>query len=395
MTEEIKRLPESNIENVNLYLEGVKIKKNKEKTIEENKKDTKLYKKPPKRAKEKTEKKDISGEEIKESADEELENSNALLFLEKDERYNVLKEAYSISIREWNKNHTQVVKYQNSIIEWKKKEFERESNNHYRPRNNNNSILEPLFLKEASMEGIQRIIKIIDTLFFAIEKLGGKVNNDFSVEIRKNIVNFSFAEGQDKVKHNLTKQEARQLVEYNDNLKYRRWASKPRIRKYDYIYNGKLKISLGEGKYIKDNDKEKIEDHLGEILICLYEKSEEARIDKEKQEEAHRLWLEEERKKEELIQRKEKEIIRVKELINKAEDYKIASEIRQYILAVEHEGVIDEDVLNWIEWAEKKADWFDPIKIADDEYLGKRQHEKSKEEKELGETKKGYRGCRW
>ena len=36
----------------------------------------------------------------------------------------------------------------------------------------------------------------------------------------------------------------------------------------------------------------------------------------------------------------------------------------------------------WIEWALKKADWYDPSIATEDEYLGKRQHEKSAEEKE-------------
>lgn len=36
----------------------------------------------------------------------------------------------------------------------------------------------------------------------------------------------------------------------------------------------------------------------------------------------------------------------------------------------------------WIEWARKKADWYDPSIATEDEYLGKRQHEKNAEEKE-------------
>ena len=52
----------------------------------------------------------------------------------------------------------------------------------------------------------------------------------------------------------------------------------------------------------------------------------------------------------------------------------------------------NEDITpEWIEWALKKADWYDPsiakelkklTKAYLDEYLGKRQHEKSAEEKE-------------
>lgn len=75
------------------------------------------------------------------------------------------------------------------------------------------------------------------------------------------------------------------------------------------------------------------------------------------------------------------EIRLVKELVNKAEDYRIAKEIREYIQAMidsENEDITPE----WIEWALKKADWYDPSIATEDEYQGKRQHEKSAEEKE-------------
>ena len=75
------------------------------------------------------------------------------------------------------------------------------------------------------------------------------------------------------------------------------------------------------------------------------------------------------------------EIRLVKELVNKAEDYRIAKEIREYIQAMIDSG--NEDITpEWIEWTLKKADWYDPSIATEDEYLGKRQHEKSAEEKE-------------
>ena len=75
------------------------------------------------------------------------------------------------------------------------------------------------------------------------------------------------------------------------------------------------------------------------------------------------------------------EIRLVKELVNKAEDYRIAKEIREYIQAMIDSG--NEDITpEWIEWALKKADWYDPSIATEDEYLGKRQHEKNAEEKE-------------
>ena len=61
---------------------------------------------------------------------------------------------------------------------------------------------------------------------------------------------------------------------YNDDIKNHRWASKPQIRKYDKVYNGKLRIVFGARSYIRDNDSEKLEDRLGDILVTLYEKAE-------------------------------------------------------------------------------------------------------------------------
>lgn len=75
------------------------------------------------------------------------------------------------------------------------------------------------------------------------------------------------------------------------------------------------------------------------------------------------------------------EIRLVKELVNKAEDYRIAKEIREYIQAMIDSGNKDITPV-WIEWARKKADWYDPSIATEDEYLGKRQHEKNAEEKE-------------
>lgn len=237
------------------------------------------------------------------------------------------------------------------------------------------------YLLEFELDGMDEEIAILDTVFKSIESLGGSINSDLSVKIRDDIVRFRMVESQDQVKHEMTKQEAQELVKYNDDIKNHRWASKPQIRKYDKVYNGKLRIEFGERSYIRDNDSEKLEDRLGDILVTLYEKAEENRIVREAREEAERKRVEEARCREENRQRKEQEIRLVKELVNKAEDYRIAKEIREYIQAMIDSG--NEDITpEWIEWALKKADWYDPSIETEDEYLGKRQHEKSAEEKE-------------
>lgn len=67
------------------------------------------------------------------------------------------------------------------------------------------------------------------------------------------------------------------------------------IKQYDNVYNGRLRIAFGEKSYIRDSAKEKLEDRLGDMLISLYEKSEENRIDRVRREEEQRKRDEEQR----------------------------------------------------------------------------------------------------
>ena len=303
-----------------------------------------------------------------------------LEFLDETERNKVLEVACNLQINQNTRLHKTLVQYKKDIADYKSKLREAQNRSYYNPRYNKPEN-EPAFFKEMSDECMSRAIAILDTVFKSIESLGGSINSDLSVRIRGDIVRFRMVESQDQVKHEMTKQEAQALVKYNDDIKNHRWASKPQIRKYDKVYNGKLRIVFGERSYIRDNDSEKLEDRLGDILVTLYEKAEENRIVREAREEAERKRVEEARRREENRQRKEQEIRLVKELVNKAEDYRIAKEIREYIQAMIDSG--NEDITPaWIEWARKKADWYDPSIATEDEYLGKRQHEKNAEEKE-------------
>jgi len=316
-----------------------------------------------------------------------------LPFLTDEERKKVVDKAMSLEVSEGGKIHSVLVQYKRSIEKYNKQLKEAQNRTYYNPCMHNPKE-RPEFISEVSAEGIERIIVILDVIFKAIEWLGGHVNDDLSVKIKKDNVRFKFAEGQDKVKHELTKKEARELMEYNDAIKQHHYASKPQIRQWDNVYNGKLRIIFGDHKYIRDNATEKLEDRLGDILIALYEKAEENRKDRERREEQQRKHEEEARRREEHKKRKELEILRTKELANKAEDYRIACDIRAYIAAVVNSG--NEMDSEWIMWAKQKADWYDPTIALEDEFLGKREHGKSKEEKELG--KQGYntyRGWNW
>lgn len=312
------------------------------------------------------------------------EMSGILEFLGEDERQKVLSIACSLEINENTRLHKALVQYKKQISEYNTKLKNTQNQSYYNPRYNKLEN-EPEFFKEVSEAGTKRFMAILDAVFKAVEKLGGSVNDDLSIRIRSDVVRIRVAEAKDKIKHEITKQEAQALLKYEDEIKRHSWASKPQIRQYDYIYNGRIRIVFGEKNYIRDSEKEKLEDRLGDILISLYEKSEENRIVREKREEEQRKREEEARRQEEIRKRKKNEIKLTKELANKAEDYRIASEIRAYIKAM-IENKNEEATPEWIEWALKKADWYDPTKDVEDEYLGKRDHGKNKEEKDLDNT---------
>ena len=378
VSNEVINLPESDLKNVSLYLAGFPV------SMKNKREETKIDQT-------KIEKEDGRENLVKDSENDivdETEFPDTLLsFLDKEERNKVIDILKEIKVKQRTNFHKKIVMYRESITVWKQREKEHNNQRYNRYYNNGYKIEPPPFINEVSTEGLSRVIQLLDTLFKVVEKLGGEVNADLSMKVRMDVVHIKFAEGQDKKEHELTKQEAKALLEYKDGQKYGRYVSKPQIRKYDYIYNGKLRIVFDNGKYIRDNNQNRLEDKLNEILIQLYENSEEHRIDRERREEAHRQYLEEKRREEEKKERLEKERINTQSLVNNAKDYKIACEIRNYISAVLSQEELSEEEKEWISWAEKKADWYDPIIAREDEYLGKRKHSLSEDEKEL--VKKG------
>ena len=143
------------------------------------------------------------------------------------------------------------------------------------------------------------------------------------------------------------------------------------------------KLSIRQNRYFRDTDKVNIESRLGDMLIELYEESEVVRIDREAHEEAQRQREEEKRLREERRNRYNAEVERTIELTNLAQDYDAACKIRAFISALESNENMDEKTAIWIDWAKKKADWFDPIIAGTDELLGKREHKNSVDQKAL------------
>ncbi|MEY8762514.1 MULTISPECIES: hypothetical protein [Clostridium] len=305
-----------------------------------------------------------------------------LAFLTADERQKVLIAAEQLQVLDENvKLHKKIRAYQAKVKEWNKDDKKPEGSQ----RSFKNYFNRPPFLAGViSNETLPRVYRILDTLYRQVESLGGSVNEDLSLTIRNEHVTFEVFEAQDKINHEISRQEAQQLVIYEDAKRHNGWASQPNIRKYDYVFNGKLRICIRKSRHFRDSQKEKVESRLGDMLIELYEESEVVRKKREAFEDAKRKEAEEERLREERRIRYNEEVDKTIALTNMSQDYYTACKIRAYINALESKvDVNDEKAAEWIEWAKKKADWYDPTVDRKDELLGEREHGENEERKAI------------
>ncbi len=143
----------------------------------------------------------------------------------------------------------------------------------------------------------------------------------------------------------------------------------------DLVPNGKLIFKSGKYSFDKDwrDNKTLLESMLAKIV---------ARLELDAQKEAQwreRARLAEIRRAEEDRIRREKEALRRAEqekfdiLVKQAERYDTAQKIRSLIVAASEKGLagggITEQRKEWIVWATKKADWYDPLCETTDDLL--------------------------
>ncbi|MCP3776362.1 hypothetical protein NLX71_24195 [Paenibacillus sp. MZ04-78.2] len=303
-----------------------------------------------------------------------------LSFLNEEDRSVVLSIATQIRLPDENaKMHPTIVAHRKAVMEWKKKQKEQEARGC-----NRRGMDSTLFLADTiSNEALPRVLHIFDALIKAMEPLECSLTSDLKFIVNGETVSVSVTEAQDEIKHIPTKEENVQLLKYEEDKRRHSWASKPKIRKYDYVYNGRITVSVNSSKSFRDCKSYVVEDRLGDLMISFYEASDILRQEREAREAAERKRKEEERRKEEHRQRVNEEVDQTLMLENLSEDYDIACKIRRYIAAVEASGNLDPTPMEWIEWAKAKADWYDPTIAREDEFFGKRDHRKNADQKKL------------
>jgi len=145
-------------------------------------------------------------------------------------------------------------------------------------------------------------------------------------------------------------------------------------RRQELIPNGKLSFR-NKDIYPKEwvDSTLLIEEKIAHIIAYLEVKAMKEKQERKEREEWHRKYEEEQRKKREIQERKAKELADFKTMFALSNRYQKAIELRNYIEAVQSHsmknGTISKELQIWIEWAKKKADWFDPFIDAPDDYL--------------------------
>ena len=274
--------------------------------------------------------------------------------------------------------HSKIIAHRKRIESWEK-EFKKQTP--YQQRQSKNTA--PYLKYDVADNSLPRVFRIIDSLIKAMKPLGVDLDDNLCFHYKTDYIKLSFSEATTEMPHELTKEERMSLLKYEDERKRYSWASKPQIRKYDHIHNGRISVGVGLKRKFRDGKFITLEEQLGDMMIAIFIAINDAKLAREEREEAERKRQEEQRKRERLRERYNEEVELTLALENQAEDFAMACKIRALINEVESKSDKDNEIAEWIMWARAKADWYDPTVAAKDEFFGEREHEKSKEQKKL------------
>ncbi len=141
------------------------------------------------------------------------------------------------------------------------------------------------------------------------------------------------------------------------------------------VYNGKLSLKYYVSYATKEcsDSSTPLEDKLLDVIAKLEliaQNEKKARAEREK------YWAERElieQKKKAYQETKDKELRDFKSVLKQSKRYRKTIDLRNYIDKVEENAITNNSLTvetkQWIEWARKKADWFDPFIEANDELM--------------------------
>jgi len=143
----------------------------------------------------------------------------------------------------------------------------------------------------------------------------------------------------------------------------------------EYIPTGEFIFKVGKysGEREWRDGKVKIEEHLAKMVAKLEIEAEKEKIQEEKSRLWHIQYEEEKKRKEEIKKCRDEEVDKFNRLVKLSEQYDKTLMIRQYIEAVKQKAIntnnLTPEKQEWINWANDKADWIDPLINKPDDIL--------------------------
>jgi len=138
------------------------------------------------------------------------------------------------------------------------------------------------------------------------------------------------------------------------------------------ILTFRVRVGYSSEKIFSDG-KVPLENHLAKILAWIEIKATKYRDELEKSWEQNRIREEQLEKEREVEKQKQKEIEDFKDLFKIAQRRHQAKFIRDYLNDLERsaqeKGILNSGLKEWIGWAHRKVDWFDPFIQAKDDLL--------------------------
>lgn len=199
----------------------------------------------------------------------------------------------------------------------------------------------------ATKHNYNRALRIMDTFIKAMEKRGHQFQlKNESVQVVIYGEEFSIA-----------------IREKNKRI------PKPKTnswQEYDYIPSGILVFSLRISYHNIEwaDGRQPLENQVSKIIAKLEMKGAEERADTLRREKEREIRDEQNRIKKIKEEEIEQELVKFKQLKLKAERWREACQIRAYLADIEakatKEQLITEDLTEWLKWAHKKVDWYDP-----------------------------------
>lgn len=294
----------------------------------------------------------------KELPDEELLKKDELCLLTDETKAYIRKMCTEVKIpRQLRNPHYLILDHQKEIIYRKHPEKRVGKTTHV---DGHHELVNAVLPIHTSTSSYNRAYRILNTMIYTLENMESGVQIGYNLEKNED-------EGGFFVMYCFFKFELKETIKKSNGKSVFELILRPRG-----FWNNEY---LDPVAY-KDSKEEALELQVNKIIYNMFVTANEIYcMDILSERKQHRQWEEYERQQK-LKQMRQGTLEDIKVLEKAASDWEIAGKIRKFISAMREkiEKRPDENnqlYLKWIQWAEDKADWIDPINAKEDKILGR------------------------